>query len=360
MSPVPSTTLNRPRWRAWGGAAAALVRPSLFCGIGQALAQAANSIEATDGVQGQARAARSSGSRLKAPLANPPAGFAINNPPRIALDFPETGNGLGRSAQEVGDPALRSVNVVQAGNRTRVVFNLNKPQTFETQIEGNTVVVTLTEQAGLAADTTDGFAIRRSTAGRGNARVCATSISGAARTAKAASSSTCPDNTTGIDIRQQGKTLIVDFIKTTLPRNLERRLDVGDFATPGGQTIDTFAQGGNARMVIEPQGSVGAFGLPDRQPLHRRDQADPGGPEQADAGHARRLQGREAVAQLPERRSARGAAGHRRFHRPQHHHQRHGHRQPDAAASRTFPGIRRSTSSCRPRASTCARTATSF
>src|SRR6476660_8557260 len=61
------------------------------------------------------------------------------------------------------------------------------------------------------------------------------------------------DTTTGIDIRQQGKTLIVDFIKTSLPRNLERRLDVGDFATPV-MTTDTFEQAGNTRMVIEPKG----------------------------------------------------------------------------------------------------------
>src|SRR5439155_19303872 len=92
---------------------------------------------------------------LKAPLANPPAGFAISNPPRIALDFPDTGNGLGRTAQEVGDPALRSLNVVQAGSPTRVVFNLNKPQSFDTQLEGNTILVTLTDQAaGTAASET--------------------------------------------------------------------------------------------------------------------------------------------------------------------------------------------------------------
>ena len=38
-----------------------------------------------------------------------------------------------------------------------------------------------------------------------------------------------------------------------MPDNLRRRLDVTDFATPV-QTINTFAQGGNARMVIEPRG----------------------------------------------------------------------------------------------------------
>src|SRR5205823_10586440 len=118
--------------------------------MGPGVAQAPNSIDALS-------ISKASSGRtvvkftLKSPLANPPAGFSINNPPRIALDFPDTGNGLGRTAQEVGDPALRSLNVVQAGNRTRVVFNLNKPQSFEAQLQGNTVLVTLSEQAGVAA-----------------------------------------------------------------------------------------------------------------------------------------------------------------------------------------------------------------
>jgi type IV pilus assembly protein PilQ len=251
MSPVPSTTLNRPRWRAWGGAAALGVA-IVILGIGQALAQAANSLEALTVSKG------SSGRTvvkftLKAPLANPPAGFAINNPPRIALDFPETGNGLGRSAQEVGDATLRSLNVVQAGNRTRVVFNLNRPQTFETQIDGNNVLVTLTEQASLAADTPTTVS-RFAEARPGEATHVLRDVdfrrgkNGEGRIVVDLS-----DNTTGIDIRQQGKELIVDFIKTTVPRNLERRLDVGDFATPV-VSIDTLSQGGNARLVIEPKG----------------------------------------------------------------------------------------------------------
>jgi len=61
------------------------------------------------------------------------------------------------------------------------------------------------------------------------------------------------DAATGIDIRQQGRTLIVDFAKTSLPRNLARRLDVQDFGTPV-ISVDTFSQGPNTRMVIEPKG----------------------------------------------------------------------------------------------------------
>src|SRR6185436_17423519 len=34
------------------------------------------------------------------------------------------------------------------------------------------------------------------------------------------------DSSTGIDIRQQGQNIIVEFLKTSLPENLRRRLDV--------------------------------------------------------------------------------------------------------------------------------------
>src|SRR5204863_6050279 len=56
----------------------------------------------------------------------------------------------------------------------------------------------------------------------------------------------------GIDIRQQGRQLLVDFINTDVPKNLVRRLDVGDFATPV-KFVDTFEQGQNTRMVIDPR-----------------------------------------------------------------------------------------------------------
>ena len=61
--------------------------------------------------------------------------------------FSTPSNGLGTTQRAIDDVALRSVNVIQAGNRTRVVFNLNRPQTFETQVEGNNVLVTLFDQS---------------------------------------------------------------------------------------------------------------------------------------------------------------------------------------------------------------------
>jgi len=189
---------------------------------------------------------------LAQPLANLPAGFTINAPPRIAFDFPNTANGLGKSVQDFSEGDLRSANIVQAGNRTRLVVNLNQMLTYDTKIDGNSVLITLQGKAArsVAASEPSRFSeakpgtqkhslrdidFRRGKNGEGRIQV------------------DLSDAGTGIDIRQQGTTLIVDFLKTSLPSNLQRKLDVVDFATPV-QGVDTFVQGDNVRMVIEPKG----------------------------------------------------------------------------------------------------------
>jgi type IV pilus assembly protein PilQ len=187
---------------------------------------------------------------LAEPLANTPAGFTINTPPRIALDFPNTVNGLGRSAQDFSAGDLRSANIVQAGSRTRLVVNLNQMMSYDTKIEGNSVLITLHAKVAEQISTTSRFAdarqgaqkhtlnnvdFRRGKNGEGRIQV------------------DLSDSGVGIDIHRQGTKLIVDFLKTNLPRNLQRKLDVVDFATPV-QIVDTYTQGDNIRMVIEPKG----------------------------------------------------------------------------------------------------------
>jgi type IV pilus assembly protein PilQ len=190
---------------------------------------------------------------LKSPLANPPAGFAINNPPRLAFDFPGIANALGKNSQEVGDGELRNINIVQAGNRTRLVMNLSKPLGYDTKIDGKYVIVTLQGAdvaTANAAPVTSHFADAKSEDTRHSLRDVSfrRGANGEGRIIVDLS-----DNSVGIDLRQQGKTLIIDFQNTTLPKNLERRLDVVDFATPV-QTIEAFVQGGNSRITIEPKG----------------------------------------------------------------------------------------------------------
>jgi type IV pilus assembly protein PilQ len=191
---------------------------------------------------------------LKNAPANQPAAFTINTPPRIAFDFPNTANELGKSTQEFAEGDLRGVNIVQAGSRTRLVVNLNQMLTYDTQIDGNNVLITMQGKAantGLETAASTRFAeakpgnqthslrdvdFRRGSNGEGRVQV------------------DLSDAGIGIDIKQQGKALVVDFSQTNLPRNLQRKLDVVDFGTPV-QLVDAFTQGDNTRLVIEPKGN---------------------------------------------------------------------------------------------------------
>ncbi len=179
-----------------------------------------------------------------------PAGFAIQSPARIALDFPDVVSSIGRSTIEVNQGNLKSLNVVQAGTRSRVVINLKQPTTYKTQWQGKSLLVMLDALAGSApAPAAQVFSesqsrgvlplrdldFRRGDGGSGRVVV------------------SLPNSQVGVDIRQQGQLLVVEFMKSSLPEGLRRRLDVNDFATPV-KTITTTQTGDRVRMVIEPQG----------------------------------------------------------------------------------------------------------
>lgn len=189
---------------------------------------------------------------LKNPPAAAPAGFAINNPPRVALDFPDTANALGKSTIQVGEGALRSVNVVQAGKRTRLVLNLTRNVAYDTVVQRNEVSITVhagSTSAAMASRTT-----HFPEAGASGTRHAVRDIDfRRGRNGEGRIVVDLSDPNVGIDIRPQGKNLVIDLINTTLPKNLERRLDVTDFGTPVVK-VDAFAQGANTRIVVEPKG----------------------------------------------------------------------------------------------------------
>ncbi|RBH40193.1 type IV pilus secretin PilQ, partial [Pseudomonas sp. MWU13-2860] len=62
-----------------------------------------------------------------------------------------------------------------------------------------------------------------------------------------------PSASTPVDIRREGKQLLVDVLGAQLDRQNQRRLDVADFGTPVAK-IDARNQGGNSRIQIQPQG----------------------------------------------------------------------------------------------------------
>jgi type IV pilus assembly protein PilQ len=181
--------------------------------------------------------------RMQEP-ASEPASFTIDNPARIALDFPATTVNLPRKSQEIGIGVARSVNAVEAGGRTRVVINLAKLVGYSTVVSGNDVIITLNDDtAGTFATTPEKPAataegvnilnldFRRGNKGEGRVELI------------------LADPNTAVDMKKRGKQVIVTLKNSALSEDLERRLDVIDFATPV-QTVDAFNHGNDVRLII--------------------------------------------------------------------------------------------------------------
>lgn len=187
--------------------------------------------------------------------AKKPLSFTIDNPARIALDLAETNSNVPKS-QAIGVGIAQSIRAIEAKGRTRVILNLAQLVNYETIINGNDIIITLGSSAGastMTASRTSKLPFSKKTTktqdkginnidfrrgDRGEGRIIVT----------------LSDPTTKVDLREEGGQIIIDFFNANLPANLERRLDVVDFATPV-KTVDTYAQGNNIRMVIAASGN---------------------------------------------------------------------------------------------------------
>lgn len=190
--------------------------------------------------------------KTSAPLKNIPAGFTLNNPARVALDFLGVGNGLSKTNIPADQGALKSVTLAQGKERTRMLLNLSKGVAYNTTLNGKQLTVTLqaneaNENIGVETKFSEPvlgaqqFAINNVDFARGK--------NGEGRIIVDLS-----DSSAGINIKQKGKTIVVDFINTDVPANLQRRLNVTNFNTPVIY-VDTMKQGKNGHMVIEPKGN---------------------------------------------------------------------------------------------------------
>jgi len=189
--------------------------------------------------------------QLSEPVGAEPLSFTIDNPARVAIDFPSTSLNLADKTQNIGIGNAESVTAVEAEGRTRVVVNLVNMVPYDLTSDGNIVTLTLEGGAADIAANTAGEAATlpgAATDAQINDIDFRRGPGGEAQIIVALSN---PD--IGINIREQGKNVIVDFVDTTLPDELDRRLDVIDFATPAKE-IDTSRHGNGTRMVITPVG----------------------------------------------------------------------------------------------------------
>jgi len=213
-------------------------------------AQAGNAIRAVDtSVQAGIEVVRV---QTEIPLAVPPEGFVVQAPARIAFDFVDTTSQVPRQAMDGGRGNVRSVNVVQAGNRSRLILNLQQATGYETKIEGNSLLVFLkpvqSDRVSRSSDVRNeevsapvttlvkDIDFRKSDGPAGKLMVM------------------LANSQAGVDIRQQGQSLVVEFAGASLPEGLRRRLDVSDFGTPV-QTILAAQVGNKVRLIVTPKGN---------------------------------------------------------------------------------------------------------
>lgn len=186
--------------------------------------------------------------KLDQPPSAEPASFTIDNPARIAFDLPQTKLNLTSRVKDIGVGVARSVSAVEAGGRTRVVVNLSKLVGYNTAIEGNDVVITLNETGQTTFASTDSAPLASAVTGGASVNVLGLDFrrggKGEGRVVM-----TLADPNTAVDMKKRGNQVVVTLKNSSLAENLERRIDVQDFATPVS-TVDAFNQGNDVRVVI--------------------------------------------------------------------------------------------------------------
>src|SRR5579883_69723 len=193
--------------------------------------------------------------QLKIHMSGPapePLPFTIDKPARIAFDLPNTTLALASRRIDVRSGGVDTVVAAEANGRTRLVVNVDALMPYTTQVDGNNLIVMLGRQPGAVT----------ASAGTGSrASAAAASVERAIKTIdfRRGSDGTgriivqLSDPRTPVNVRQEGNQVVVDFAGTMLPKNLMRRYDVTDFATPV-QTVDALRVEDSSRLVISAQG----------------------------------------------------------------------------------------------------------
>lgn len=176
------------------------------------------------------------------PVAKPKT-FSIDEPARIVLDFAGVKNLLNKKTEQINVGVTKSISTVEAGERTRMVINLNQKVPYNIEQDGNLIMVTMdggnqpksSLKKGLYQVTDIDF--RRGEQGQAKLMI------------------ELNDQGAAVNIEQKSNTVVVDLVGVSLPEKLRRRLDVTDFATPVNE-IDSVQNGSNTQLTLS---TVGKF-----------------------------------------------------------------------------------------------------
>ena len=159
--------------------------------------------------------------------------FSTNNPARIAIDLPDTKNALAQKKILLSSGIAKSVNVVEASGRTRVLVDLSKNTTYRTVSKGNTLVLTVDNDASLQ----NAVAVTAIDFKRGD--------NGAGRLVLKFNESGATTN-----LKESGTEIVLDINNAQIPLSLQRKMDVAGYSTPVLNIDVRGGDNGKARLVL--------------------------------------------------------------------------------------------------------------
>lgn len=182
-------------------------------------------------------------------LKTEPLTFTIDDPARLAIDLQGISLNLADKNKTIGIGSVHSVSSIEAAGRTRVVINLTQSVTHEMTTEGNTVLLILKPSATQNQDSiSSNVANISSSEDSGNKAIRNIDFRRGSR-GEGRIVVTLDDPSTATNMAIEGGKVVVEFYDADLPQELDRRLDVIDFATPVKE-IDTKATGKDVTMAI--------------------------------------------------------------------------------------------------------------
>jgi type IV pilus assembly protein PilQ len=187
-----------------------------------------------------------------------PTGYTIEQPARIVLDMPGVTNALAEKHHDLGIGNARKLSVVSTDDRTRAIVNLNQLTGYESEVRGNTLFVMVGAggagavsgvqapagemQSGVATpayasgeSVVTGVDFRRGSQGEGRVIIGLS------------------DPKAPVDVTTDGGKIKIEIRNTRLPADLQRRLDVTDFATPV-QSVDALQSGAHTTLSLSATG----------------------------------------------------------------------------------------------------------
>ncbi|MGH8232810.1 MAG: type IV pilus secretin PilQ, partial [Rhodanobacteraceae bacterium] len=208
-----------------------------------------------------------------------PQSFSTNTPPRIAMDFADTTNGLARRAYTLDQGTAQAVSAVQANGRTRVVVDLNQPSPYVTNVQGNRVIVTIGDgMAGATATAAPDPAQAPALATAPPPPPTQTALAVATADPDKAAAMAGSNVITSVDFQRgnhgagklviefsqsgaatsmhtSGDNTVIDVAGANLAASQARRLDVTSYATPV-RSVNTHAVAGGAKIDVDTRGVV--------------------------------------------------------------------------------------------------------